>query len=388
MPASLESNPCTRCKAEDAPFQLRASPTCGNCFAEYVQTKFVKRLAYLHKEVRVSSHLEPRRYVAGLSFGPSSSAMIHLLDRYTHMQGRKKSTSAFDILAIHVDTDLSYPPGSRDTPAQVLIRNYSAKYTHFSFRCVHLSKVLDVQTVDWSALPLPRPEGGCSEPSERLRQMFDKLPSVSSRADVLRLLIRHLLLDIAMKDHHYKTLLLGHSTTSLAALSLCEVANGRGFAIPWQVNDGRFPVTIYDPASGAEIQRTTYPIHYPLRELFRGEIDTYISVFPEIAALNPSNTEGATAAVVSHKDTSIEEVMARYFESVETPYAGIVANVVRTTGKLDRANASRPSCGLCGVVLDERGDSRWAGEMGDDHNPNGEPRLARLCYGCKRSING
>uniref|UniRef100_A0A8H7N348 Cytoplasmic tRNA 2-thiolation protein 2 n=1 Tax=Bionectria ochroleuca TaxID=29856 RepID=A0A8H7N348_BIOOC len=388
MPASTVSNPCARCKAEDAPFQLRTKPTCGNCFTEYIETKFVKRLAYLHKEVRTSSHLEPRRYVAGLSFGPSSSALVHLLDGYTHKQSKKKSSSTFEILAVHVDTDLSCSPERQDTPAQALMRNYSAKYTQLSFRCVHLSKVLDVQTVDWSALPLPRPEDDCSEPSKRLQQMFEKLPSVSSRADVLRLLVRHLLLDIAMQDEHYNTLLFGHTTTALAALSLCEVANGRGFAIPWQVNDGRFPVTIYDQTSGAEVKRTTYPIHYPLRELFKGEIDTYISVFPEIAALNPPNANGATATVVSHKDTSIEEVMARYFESVETPHAGIVANVVRTTGKLDRANASGTSCGLCGVVLDERGDSRWAGEMGDDYNPDGEPRLARLCYGCKRSVNG
>jgi cytoplasmic tRNA 2-thiolation protein 2 len=176
-------------------------------------------------------------------------------------------------------------------------------------------------------------------------------------------------------------LLLGHSTTALAALTLAEVAGGRGFSVPWQVNDGQFPLRTYGDMEDGNTVPDQYPIYYPLREVFLEELKTYLAIIPSVAELIPADATAA-ASVVSHKDLSIEEVMNRYFQGVEGAYTGIIANVVRTAGKLDRAS-SQGSCRLCGVTLDEHGDSTWAGEMGDDEGEN-----SGLCYGCKRSING
>lgn len=351
----------------------------------------VKRLAFLHQQTRTSALPEPRRYVAGLSFGPSSSTLICLLSEQARYQGSKKSSSPFEALAVHVDAELDprrRPDGNNDdTPTQHLLRRYQDKFPLVEFQCVHLSKVLNVQTVDWSALPGLGDAG--QPPTERLRSMFDRLPSVTAKADVLRLLIRHLLLHVAI-EKSYRALLLGHNTTALATLTLSEVANGRGFSVPWQVNDGRYTISTYAPGSTNSVSQTDYPIYYPLRELFKGEINTYISLTPSLTDLGLGGDGEMRESVVSHKDTSIEEVMARYFESVEEPYAGIVANVVRTTGKLDRVRGDA-LCGLCGVTLDEQGDSRWVGEIGNDvgggegQQPHHE---GRLCYGCKRSVNG
>ena len=358
-----------------------------------------KRLGFLHHETRTSSLPEPRRYVTGLSFGPSSSALVCLLDEQARLQASKRSSSAFEILAVHVDTELDPrrgPDDTADTPAQRLLGRYQEKFPRIEFQCIHLSKVLEVRTVDWSVLP--GLGDGDQPPAERLRTMFDRLPSVTAKADVLRLLIRHLLIHVAM-ERSYTALLFGHSTTALAALTLSEVANGRGFSVPWQVSDGRYAVCTYAPGSApgstpTPVSRTEYPIYYPLREVFKGEINSYISLLPSLADLglgeDGETNEGgrSSSSIVSHKDTSIEEVMARYFESVEEPYSGIVANVVRTTGKLDRV-PGETLCGLCGVALDEQGDSRWAGEMGDEIDGSEQPQhKGRLCYGCKRSVNG
>ncbi|KFA63436.1 hypothetical protein S40285_00387 [Stachybotrys chlorohalonatus IBT 40285] len=384
MPDSKPAKPCKRCKDPDAPYKLRNEPSCRKCFVEYVDTKVIKRMAVALRETRTSHLPGPRRYLAGLSFGPSSSALVHILDAQAEYQKANNPKSALEVLVLHVDTDLSYPGvADAETPAQRLLARYRDKYPHLSHECLHLNKALDIETVDWTSLP---PLEG-QDASARLRNLFDRLPSVTSRADILRQLVRHLLLHVAI-DRGYQALFLGHNTTSLAALTLAEVANGRGFAIPWQVNDGRVTICTYNQSSNDPGKVTAireFPIFSPLREVLSAEIAIYRDIIPSLGELAPADTSSATS-VVSHKDLSIEEVMARYFSGVEGPYSGIVANVVRTAGKLERTSAG-DFCRLCSVPLDEEGDSTWAGEMGPETERTASThQQQKLCYGCSRSL--
>ncbi|KAK7398497.1 Cytoplasmic tRNA 2-thiolation protein 2 [Neonectria punicea] len=394
MPGSETGRPCKRCKVEDAPFRLRADPTCRDCYVQYVALKMGKRLSQLHRDIRISRQPTARRYIAGLSFGPSSSTFVQLLDDTGRRLSLKKSSSPFNLLVVHIDTDLS---ASVDSPAWKLIKEYQARFPFVEFDCVPLADVLAVRSIDWRTLPLPAQNDSVTDPAVRLQGLFDALPTATSRADVLRQLIRHLLLHLAI-TRSCSALLLGHSTSALAALTLSEVANGRGFAVPLQVNDGLCTICTYpavgsgsdtaEPADGTG--RTEFPVYYPMREVFRNEILQYIDIVPSLSGLVPADqmTIGGSSSIVSHKDLSIEEVMARYFDSVEDSYSGIVANVVRTTGKLERI-AGDDFCGSCGMTLDEQGDSRWAGELGDDPGSVvGFGDMGRLCYGCKRSIRG
>ncbi|KAM0259421.1 hypothetical protein ACHAQJ_003315 [Trichoderma viride] len=388
--SQVSNRPCLRCKAPDAPFELRNVATCQNCFIDYVDSKTVKRFTALQRENRTSTKPEPRRYVAGLSFGPSSTVLTQILDKSAQFQASRKGSSPFEPLVVHIDTDLSHPADAHDTPALRLLAKYRERFPNVSFECVHLSKVLSVETIDWTTIPVA--EDGSDV--QRLQQFFSSLPSVTSRADSLRLFIRHLLLHVAF-ERSYSALLFGHSTTALASLTLSEVANGRGFSIPWQISDGLFTVCTYrrtaDPASAGnpsqEDSKMQFPIYYPLREILKHEIITYLGTTPSIRELIPS-LDKAPSSVVSHKDQSIEEVMARYFDGVEGPYSGIVTNVVRTAGKLDRLETLQ-YCRLCGITLDKEGDSTWAGELGDDPADSSvAPDTGKLCYGCKRSMGG
>lgn len=382
---------CRRCKNVDAPYNLRNDPTCRDCFVDYVETKGGRRLGAVARDTRAPGRPGPRRYLAGLSFGSSSVAMTHVLDKSARFHSSTKASPAFEPLIVHVDTDLSHAAAqSHDTPAQKLLSRYRERYPNMSFECVHLSRIWNVTTIDWSALGVATLDyqDGANE-IERLKTFFDSLPSMTSKADILRLFIRHLLLDVAL-ERSYTAVLLGHSTTALAALTLAEVANGRGFAVPWQINDGPFTVCKYHsgtyPSGLKQPLEVQMPIYYPLREVFKHELVTYLDLVPSLKELM---TQDNTAAhgVVSHKDLSIAEVMKRYFDSVEGPYSGIVANVVRTTGKLDRAT-SGGFCHMCGMTLDEQGDSRWAGELGDDSDEHRALQTAGLCYGCRRTIHG
>ncbi|KAK5988813.1 Cytoplasmic tRNA 2-thiolation protein 2 [Cladobotryum mycophilum] len=355
-----------------------------NCVVDYVESKVVKRFGVLTKETRTSTKPVPRRYLAGLSFGPSSSVLTQLLDNTAKYHASRKASSPFEPLVVHVDTDLSHSADAGDTSAQKVLAKYRERFPNISFECVHLTKVLSIKTIDWSTLPAL--EGG--DDVEKLRRFFDALPSVSSRADILRLFIRHILLHVAI-EKSYSALLLAHNTTTLASLTLAEVANGRGFAVPWQVNDGLFTVCTYEQDSegpSKEVSKIQFPVYYPIREVLKNEIVTYLELIPSLQELIPS-PDSTTTSVVSHKDLSIEEVMTRYFDNIEGPQSGIIANVVRITGKLDRPVGSE-FCRMCGITLDEDGDSRWAGELGDTEETAGPRQSGKLCYGCKRSING
>ncbi|KAF5616030.1 cytoplasmic trna 2-thiolation 2 [Fusarium tjaetaba] len=389
MPSPDTSRPCKRCKAEDAALLLRTDPTCRDCYIQYVAYKLNKRLGALHKDIRSSKKLTTRRYLAGLSFGPSSSVLAQLLSEQARHHSENKASSPFEPVIIHIDTELSHIEG--ESPAKKLLEEYRRVLPNAAFECVPLKDVLSVKSIDWSSLPLDgvTPD---DDPNARLQRLFNGLPTLTSRTDLLRQLIRHLLLQKA-REHSCSALLLGHSTTALAALTLSEVANGRGFAVPLQVADGMTTVCTYEAAEGAAAQETgrlEFPVYYPLREIFRNELVQYIDLVPSLKEVVPVKQGGAKAgnSVVSHKDLSIEEVMTRYFDSVEEGYAGIVANVVRTTTKLDRV-PGKSFCGSCGMSLDAEGDSRWAGEIGDDAGDGpGAAGAGRLCYGCKRSIHG
>ncbi|PHH61044.1 hypothetical protein CDD81_812 [Ophiocordyceps australis] len=363
------SKPCKRCKAPDAPLRLRNDPTCRPCYVTFVESKAGRRLGALARDTRTSARPAPRRYLGGLSFGPSSTLMAQVLDDSARFHSSRKSSPAFEPHLVHVDTHLPRHPSQHDSSAQRLLEAYRKRFTRVSFECVHLCKALALNTIDWSLFPSVAATEHVKDENERLEIIMNSLPSATSRADVTRLLIRHILLHMALHGS-YTALLLGHSTTALASLALSEVANA-----------SHGTEAADKAAKWAEIA-----IYYPLREIMKHEIMLYLELVPSLRELMPTDSTETSNSIVSHKDLSIEQVMQRYFDSVEGSYSGIVANVVRTAGKLDRFTNDSSFCALCGMTLDEKGDSQWAGELGHSLEAQRTPTL--LCYGCKRSING
>lgn len=327
---------------------------------------------------------------------------------------RKRTSAAFDPVVVHVDVS-SPSDGAAESdegvpsPQEVLLSRYAQRYPHFRFLRVPLAAALELDTIDWAALPVPPDRNPSARPAERLRDFFARLPSTTSRADVLRLFVRHVLLSVALRED-CRAMALGCSTTALAELTLGETAKGRGFALPGMVGDGpllvrRFGGVVGESpadeggggaADGAEESAlrgeiaARLSIYYPNRELFRAELVQYAALveppLTDLVSDHSSAGGNGSAAVVSHRDLSIDEVMVRYFADVEQNYPSIVANVVRTTAKLDKPSdgGEEQCCGLCGMALDELGDERWKGEMGDD----GGGEDGRLCYGCLRAMRG
>ncbi|KAI1738299.1 hypothetical protein F4680DRAFT_186718 [Xylaria scruposa] len=419
MTAEAKAGPplCTRCKEQDGVLDLRSEAVCETCFTTFVASKAIKRLEVLQRETRGPRlPSRPQRYLLALSRGPSSTALLHILNENVRRQRERNQRLKFELVPVFVDVDVvdqrettttsdSIPSDPTSTSTDVLEEGtppadaFTAHFPDLTIHKVPLSSILSSQEIDWTSLP---PQDQSLPPSQRLTDLFTNLPTASARADVSRLLTRHALF-AAAATHDCDIVLLGYNTTSLAELTLSEAAKGRGFGIPWLVNDGAFPLPRAiaddpDRASSSQINGGMIQIYSPLREIFRKEIITYLSLVSSaagpLAELFPaSSAPSQSAAVVSHRDLSLDDVVARYFVDVETSYPSVVANVVRTTGKLNRTGSSGRQCGLCGGRLDPLGDERWKGEIGeaDATDDNGEARPAKksmLCYGCERSVKG
>ncbi|EFW98988.1 hypothetical protein CMQ_4840 [Grosmannia clavigera kw1407] len=449
---------CKRCSVNDAVLKIRIDHVCSDCYCRFIATKTVKRLEVLNRDTRgttpqhrqkVGSASEWRAnnskasFLLGLSFGQSSASLVAICEQIVVGRLAKGRDAAFTLHVVHVDTDLQSSEAdkngasSEQSRVTQLLDRWRLRFPRFTFERVPLADVLELKAMDWSLLIPPGSEemeenGGAApssplSPAGRLRAMLSRLPSASSRQDVLDMLVRRLLIARAVAANH-RALLLGCSTTALAERTLAETAKGRGFSLPWQIHDGP-PAedTGADADGSARRPSTSTLLYYPLRELFRKELVTYTGltqpsladlVFPPLpSAVSPlSSAPAATPpAVVSHKHLSIEEVMARYFAEVEENYPSVVANVVKTATKLERRDdvdddedtwtrASETTgerttrrkyhgCGMCGMPLDDLGNERWKGEIGELDNidntgsqQSSEPR--RLCYGCERSVKG
>ncbi|KAH9828152.1 cytoplasmic tRNA 2-thiolation protein 2-like [Teratosphaeria destructans] len=191
-------------------------------------------------------------------------------------------------------------------------------------------------------------------PTENIALALLSLDSATSREDATIVLLRKLVVAKA-KELNCEAILWGDSTTKLAERTLSETAKGRGSSLPWTVADG-------ESLHGV-------PFYYPVRDLLTKELISFAAlVDPPISDLLATVE---VKPIVSTKNTTIDQLMKQYFESVEQEYPSIVANVVKTSGKLKAQILAEVEmqCEMCDIPLDGQG-----------------PEKSRLCHGCVRTL--
>ena len=317
----------------------------------------------------------PKKLLLPLSFGASSACLLHFLDQHLQSQYDRMGRSGYQLYVVHVDI---YVEDADRKTTKELLQKYEARYSRHTYFTIGLEEALQLDAIDWAVFDLPErpdPEGQQSD-SERLQALISVLKSATSRADIISTLLTRLLVEVA-KTYECETILFGNTTTRLAEKTLTETAKGRGFSLPWQVSDGMSPYGI--------------AFNYPLRDVLKKEVVSFSSL------LNPSLNDlivvqdSPTNISASSKMTTIDDLLAQYFESVEDNYPSIVANVVRTTSKLQPASKDDAKCGLCGLPAAPGTDGifGWGGDQTSVAPLESEPRQhGILCYGCSRSING
>ena len=343
------------------------------CFSQYMTTKVVKRMETYR--VRGSTKTA-KKLLLPLSFGPSSAALLHILDQHLQGQYDRMNRAAYELFVVHIDQYLE----DADRKASFeLLEKYTKRFPRHTYSKFGLEDALLLDDIDWRSLGMPQAPTPDAERSgtKRLQQLIGLMPSPTSGVDIISTLLTRLLVDVA-KRNNCESILFGDSTTRLAERTLTETAKGRGFSLPWQVSDGMSPYGV--------------GFNYPMRDLLKKELITFSSVtMPPITDLI-IHQEPSSHISASSKTTTIDDLMAQYFETVEDNFPSIVANVVRTSSKLKPLIGNdNTACGICGLPVAEGTDGifGWGGDQNSDSRPErGNGHDGVLCYGCSRSING
>lgn len=328
-----------------------------DCFMKYVATKVLKRLE--SNKIRGGFNDPSRTLLLPVSFGVSSIALLHVLDEQLHKREEQGRHAGFKLHILFIDQSTVVA----EAPPQTLIELLRQRYPSHLYTTISIDRGseygIDVGEV-------------LSDTEGSLKDRISSLSSASSKVDFVNTIRRRLILAYA-KRNECNSVLFGDSTTRLAERTLSETAKGRGIALPWLTADGN--------PSGVNCT-------YPLRDVLKKELLAYAEfVSPPLTPLmfqplaqNPS----------SSKDTTIDGLMSQYFETVEQNFPSIVANVVRTSGKLVGHKPSEYSepCSLCGSPIV---NGTWGGEQDtvmpmQDHENTGASQDKNICYGCARTV--
>jgi cytoplasmic tRNA 2-thiolation protein 2 len=357
-------NLCKRCQTEPVAISVRTEPVCKTCFSKYVQTKIVKRLETFR--VKNSEPGKERTLLVPISFGPASTTLLRILSRHLKGQLEKTGRTGFKLHVLHI-----LQPGEDASATEARLAKVKDLYPDHIYSTIALSSTTSDPELASSLLPTSLREtlatlqtSSSPPPSPTADELFSSLlhtlPTPTSRADCLTLLQRKLTLHHAL-SHSCAAILFSDTTTRLSERILSETAKGRGSSLPWLVSDGENPLGI--------------PIYYPLRELLSKEVSSYIGfVEPSLEGIVVMDGDGGTAMPTMMKNSTIDDLTKAYFSGVEVDYPSIVANVVRTTSKLQARTLAEVEahCELCDLpLLVEEGRA---------------PERSRLCWGCIRTM--
>ena len=338
---------------------------------KYVATKVLKRMET--NKLRGAFKETPKTLLLPVSLGFSSTSLLHVLNQQLASQRERSGKALYKLHVLFIDQ--STPSGN--TQRRETFRLLKQRYPSHTYSSAPLEDIFDYD-VD-NEHEVLNVNGGSAELArrDRLQQALSSLPSATSRADVESILKLRFLVAFA-KRTSCDSIIWGDSTTRLAEKTLSESSKGRGGFLPWLTADGISPYGI--------------KFSYPMRDLLRKEL----TAFAELT--EPPLTDlivltGSSAQVsASSKDTTIDDLMSQYFESVEENYPSIVANVVRTSSKLvaPAIGPDDPSCGICGLPIMRR-FQQWGGNQESEAQESTmEEQIVgedgALCYGCARSV--
>jgi cytoplasmic tRNA 2-thiolation protein 2 len=272
------------------------------------------------------------------------------LSKYPHRGG-------FDIYVLVIDPSTISP---QLPSVQAHFDAAKENYPSHTYSIVPLHDIFDVDPAITNTL---RDFGFVDDESksgaDRLDCFRASISTATARADLDNLLLIRLVVAYARK-FDCEAVVWGDSDSRLAAKTLANVAKGRGISLTWQIRDGPSPWGIR--------------FCFPLRELYRSELDLYVKLNPKLqSVVVPASQE---AESLSARDLSIDALMNQYIVTHGEKYPGVMANVVRTADKLQQDNSpsSDPVCSMCSAPLQGHGS---IAVNGNDTN--------RLCYACLRS---
>ncbi len=292
-----------------------------------------------------------KRLLLPLSGGFSSLVILHVLDAQLSRQLEKQNRTAYDLVLIHIVL-----PDSTDSVSAAWCERISSRFSSHEFLppvTVHDALQIDDRLEqDLLHIGIRRTAGDSD--SEFYSSVLSSTRSVTTRTDLTELFSRRLLVSMA-KQYTCESIVWGHSDSKLAAQALADVAKGRGGTIPADISDG--------------LSTTGVNFNYPMRDLFKSELELYATVLLEPLEVMSDIDAGPTPSI---RNTSIDTLLSNYILSQGEKYPSIMANVVRTVSKLQVPEhvSEAALCRLCKHQIQPQGPEK-------DQNKT-------LCYGCER----
>lgn len=192
--------------------------------------------------VRYPDTAAPRQLLLPVSFGISSTTLLHLLCGQLQRQSSQAGRTGFSLLVVHIDESCIDGSLSARSHLDVLRARFPAAEVRYV--AVGIEDIYGFRNaareVELAAGVDDEKAPGEVDAREALRRLLRALASPTSRTDVLAVLRTRLVVEIA-KQEGCEGVLWGDTTTRLAEKTLAETAKGRGFAIPWRTADGDSP---------------------------------------------------------------------------------------------------------------------------------------------------
>ena len=293
---------------------------------------------------------QKRKLLLPFSGGVSSLVLLQVLDFHIQRQLASRGRAAYGLEVLVVDTScIGHIPSTAD-----LVESLKEIFPSHHFTLLSLDTVFDIDHDLPSALS-DLGFHGCmgEEPRAGLERLMGSATTPTTRSDLFEILLRRLIVCFS-KSQGCEGILWGHSDSRLAAVALSNVAKGRGGALPNQIGDGPSPRRLY--------------FNYPLRDLFKSELEIYAGLLPaQLAKVVVPNLLAPIPSSI--RETSIDDLLTNYITSQGKKYPSIMANVVRTTSKLQMPSTSEIEvvCRLCTTPITS---------VISENSQSG------LCYGC------
>lgn len=308
----------------------------------------------------------PRTLLVPVSGGVSSVILLYILDEQVRRQRLKSQNRVFyNLHVLVVGTSLV----ASDSPSQSWAESLKKRFPIHTHTFTPLSAIFEY---DSNILEALQRLGFSDSPSsnfaneQKLQSVFSRISSPTARVDFTSILLSRFVGAFA-NAHGLEHVLWGHCDSKLAATALSSVAKGRGGSVPTQICDGP---SVWGPIF----------IH-PLREVFKLELELYSQLIDPLLSEMVIQNNDNEPSKTSIKNSAIDNLLTAYISSQGQKYPSIMANVVRTSSKLQEPQDLKQSmpCSFCGAsTLQDPGFSCSTSP------PLKSNVCPDLCYGCLR----
>lgn len=305
------------------------------CFSYAIKSKVYKNADPLRTRHSARDSLPPR-YLLSLSFGAASLSLLSILWDYRNAQIEKAGRAGFDLIVVHIED------ASKVEPTKDAISLLLRKFMGIEFLAIQQSSNLadiglsnirtDVTNLNGQRAPA----------------------SLSTQEDLSELIQQRVLKNLAVQKKCHG-MIYGDTVTRLAARVLGETSKGRGGAIAqWLSSDHTLSET---------------PCLFPLRDLSYSEISEYLRQDCSLSEIIDTYRSSDVEKPASDGNYSINDLVRDYCQSLEEGFPAILANVVKTSGKLRSHYSDDYKCGLCLMLTDKA-------------------KQSGLCHGCSILFTG